>query len=200
MHTSKRILATWGMAAAAIALLLGLWASSGPTSTAQAQEEVTLTLAEVDGSGVGGTVTLSPDGDNVQVTVNATGLTDGESYFSAPYDDTSVTCRGGLIGSFAAPQAASGDSMTIAYTAPGPIDDIFSISVRQGTSPPGTVVACAERPAAQPTPTPAAAPNTGIGPQTRDSSGIAASWYALMAAVGALLLTGGATLVSLRRR
>ncbi len=126
-------------------------------STASAEDK-TLPLLAVDGSGITGDVSLTEDGDNVQIVVTATGLTSGESYFSGAYDSTSVVCRGGLIGTFAAAAPADGETATISYSVPGPIEDIFSVSVRQGDQPPGAVVACAEDTETTMTP-----PSTGSG-------------------------------------
>lgn len=167
--------------AAATTLLLAI------AMPVQATQDKTLSLVAVDGSGIGGTVELTDAGDNlIEVVVNATGLSEGESYFSGAYDATSVTCRGGLIGSFAEPVTASSESATISYTVPGPLDDIFSVSVRQGTEPPGTVVACAEDTASESVMTP---PATGSGGLLKDEGSSVLSRTAFLA--GLVAATAG---------
>lgn len=164
----------------AVATLLTFATGLALINVAHAQER-TMTLQAVEGSGVGGEVSLTADGDNVQVSVSATGLTSGESYLSGAYDTTSVGCMGGIIGSFASPAEATSDTMTIEYSVPGPIDDIFSVSVREGAEPPGSVVACAEdteaaAPADEPEAQPAEeADAVTMAPPTTGSGGLLAA-------------------------
>jgi hypothetical protein len=207
------------LAVAAALFLVGVLQLTRADSTAASQH--ILTFQEVGGSGIAGTVTLTAVGSDVEVVVDVTGLVASNTYISGAYNSTSVTCVGGLLGSFSSsfPGTASGVTYTVPNTT---IPDIFSASVRDVTetgSPPGTVVACAERaavPTATPTSTPAAAltatptpttalaatptptaaptlglPTTGGLPPTGD--GATTGWYLLIAA-GALTLVGGGTL------
>ena len=179
-------------------VLVGALAAVGVIGLAMAStasaEDKTLTLLAVDGSGIGGDVSLTEDGDIVQIVVNATGLTNGESYFSGAYDSTSVVCRGGLIGTFAAAAPADGETATRSYSVPGPIEDIFSVSVRQGDQPPGAVVACAEDIETTMTP-----PSTGSGGLLGGEGENAGLGSPALAGVLSLLAAAGVSAVAFRR-
>jgi hypothetical protein len=172
------------------------------TVNAQAAGDV-LTFEAVGDSGISGTATLTAVGDDVEIVLAVSGLVDGNTYLSGAYNSTSVVCVGGLLPPFSATfVAADGD---ITYTVPATaLADVFSISVRDVTasgSPPGTVVACAERSAA--TPAPAATPNgippTG-GPPAAPGDGDISLWLYLLIAGGALAVLGGGTLAARARR
>ena len=185
MEVSREALAICVTLALAGAVLIGL------ASTAQATGTVALSLQPDGDSGVHGIVILTEAGDDVNIEVRASGLTFGESYLSGAYTSKSKDCRGGLIRPFSS-ALITGTAGTITYTVPGPIEKIFSVSVRQGTEPPGKVVACAERPAK------IKAPSTGSGgllPQNEAFSGTTAA--IVLGATSVLLLSG---LVALRRR
>ncbi len=176
------------------------------TVNAQTAGDV-LTFEAVGDSGISGTATLTAVGDDVQIVLAVSGLVDGNTYLSGAYNSTSVVCIGGLLPPFSATFAASDGGVT--YTVPATVlSDVFSVSVRDVTatgSPPGTVVACAERSAATPAPTatpgvtPNGVPPTG-GPPTAPGDGALSWWSYLLIAGGALALLGGGTLATRSRR
>lgn len=130
-------------------------------------------LGSLGGSGVTGTAHLQQSADgSIRVRVEASGLRPGTFYLSGLYDRRSVNCVGGLIGGlagFATPlQPRQDGTAQILYTTSGPIDNWFSVSIREGAAAPGSPVACGDTsstvlgvgatPAA---PAPAALPRTG---------------------------------------
>lgn len=105
----------------------------------------------VANSGVAGRATLTPQADGtIQIRVEAYGVKNGTPYFSSASNRTAQDCQGGLIGSFSSSQTFTHPipqqrgQVIITYTVPGPLSDIFSVSIREGAAQPGTVVACGE--------------------------------------------------------
>ena len=179
-----KLLVVGAMLALAGAALTGL------ARPAEATQGLTLRLAEIGDSGVSGTVTLTEAGSDVDIEVRAFGLVYGESYLSGAYKSTSVDCRGGLIQPFAE-AVVTGTGGIVRYTVPGPIEDIFSVSVRKGTEPPGSVVACAERSRRSAI----SAPSTGSGGLLSRENGSSYTTAAIILAAAAVLLTSGRAFV-----
>ena len=143
---------------------------------ASAQHERTVSITSLGDSGVSGSATISEVEGGVEVSVLATGLSASATYLSGVYDSSSVTCSGGLLGSFSDSFSYLDDGVT--YTLSGiSLDDVFSVSIRDasatGGAPPGAVVGCGEgfttvqdtdtaTPTPGPTPTPT--PNAGAAP------------------------------------
>ncbi len=195
---------------------LGSFATS---DVASARQEATVSITSVGDSGVTGSATITEVAGGVEVSVLATGLSASATYVSGAYDSSSVTCAGGLLGSFSASFSYLDDGVT--YTLPDvALDDVFSISIRDlsatGGSPPGAVVGCGEgvstvqetptptpgptptaTPAGGATPTPGAFPTTGGSPD--GGNGSLAVIAALVVGVIAVIVGGTAALAARRR-
>jgi len=214
---------------AAVGLGIVALGSFAASDTASAQQDATVSIDSVGDSGVAGSATITEVDGGVEVAVLATGLNASATYVSGAYDSTSVTCTGGLLGSFSASFSYLDDGVT--YTLPGvALDDVFSISIRDlsatGGLPPGAVVGCGEgvstvqetptpgpTPTPDPTPTPGptptpspaggATPTPGVFPTTGGSpdggNGSLAVIAALVAGAIAVIVGGTAALAARRR-
>lgn len=207
------VLAALGLGAVA----LGAFASG---DVASAQHERTVSITSFGDFGVSGSATIAEVDGGVEVSVLATGLGASATYLSGVYDSSSVTCSGGLLGSFSDSFSYLDDGVT--YTLSGiSLDDVFSVSIRDSSAtsgaPPGAVVGCGEgfstvQDTATPTPTPGptptltptggATPTPGAFPTTGGTpdgdSGSLAVIVALI--VGAIsVISGGAAAFAARR-
>lgn len=202
------------------AIALGAFASG---DVAYAQHERTVSITSVGDFGVSGSATIAEVDGGVEVSVLATGLSASATYLSGVYDSSSVTCSGGLLGSFSDSFSYLDDGVTYTLSRIS-LDDVFSVSIRDssatGGAPPGAVVGCGEgfstaQDTATPTPTPTpsptptltptggATPTPGAFPTTGGSpdgdSGSLAVIVALI--VGAIaVISGGAAAFAARRR
>ena len=200
------------------AVTLGAFASG---DVAYAQHERTASITSVGDFGVSGSATIAEVDGGVEVSVLATGLGASATYLSGVYDSSSVTCSGGLLGSFSDSFRYLDDGVTYTLSRIS-LDDVFSVSIRDssatGGAPPGAVVGCGEgfstvqdtptptptpgptptlTPTGGATPTPGAFPTTGGSPD--GDSGSLAVIVALI--VGAIaVISGGAAAFAARRR
>ena len=200
------------------AIALGAFANG---DVASAQHQGTVSITSVGDSGVSGSATITEVEGGVEVSVLATGLSASATYLSGVYDSSSVTCSGGLLGSFSDSFSYLDDGVT--YTLSGiSLDDVFSISIRDasatGGAPPGAVVGCGEGfstvqdtatatptpgPTLIPTPTAGAAPTLDAFPSTggRPSGDDGSLALILTLIVGAIaVIVGGTAAFAARRR
>lgn len=101
-------------------------------------------LQAIGASGISGTAHLQPRADGaVGVRVQLSGLKPNALYFFNVRRN-SADCLGGQLGNPSAPVQAEGTTARILQTHGGSLSNEYSVSIREGTSPPGTVVACGD--------------------------------------------------------
>lgn len=179
-----------------VALVLTATAQFSPAVTAQ-EEAVTIDLAAIEDSGISGTATLTPMGEQTEVTVTLEATGDAALDTPRPNHIHSGQCGDTLGGvEYALNDVTDEATTTVDASLESLMDGNHAVNVHLSADEISTYIACGNIPAAQQDDAPETMPETGAP----ISDSIRTISYMLLAVGVGLFLVGGFVFLAQRRR